>query len=423
MSTQHTKRISIDDLVIGMYIVGLDTPWLQSPFLFHRRRIRRSEDIARLKAYGVQQVTIDPTRGLDLVTTPSLPPAGPLTTPPLTQEPEPPATPIAAAPQTPQQPGLPVPDLALVRAVHTEAMTAVQSLFEGAKTGTPLNIGAAQDVVHSLLETVLSHRAMLVGLIHMRQFEANLYAHSINVCILALMLGACQELEQETLACLGMGALLHDVGQVYLPLNLVRKPRPYTVHEQRLMQTHPRLGARMLAQDSHVHADVCRIVAEHHERDNGSGYPQSLSGAGLLPLSQMVAIADVYETMLTHRQGRPPLLPAQAIKELYKHGRTQELDLGLVEQMVHWLGIYPIGSFVELDTGERGIIIAENPAHALRPVVHILCDPTRQLYAVPMTVNLDAPDAATPPRTIVRVLDPVAEGFDIAAYVQEGTRA
>lgn len=405
-----------------MYIVGLDTPWLQSPFLLHRRRIRRREDIARLRAYGVQQVTIDPTRGLDVVP-PSAPTAVSLTPPAAPVALEPPAPSVASVPPPPLQPASPGPELALVRAVHTEAMAAVQSLFEGAKTGAPLNIGVAREVVQSLLATVLSHQAMLVGLIHIRQFETNLYAHSINVSLLALMLGTCQGLDQESLTCLGMGALLHDVGQVYLPLNLVRKPRLYTVYEQRLMQTHPRLGARLLAQNPAVPAEVCRIAAEHHERADGSGYPQHLDGTALLPMSQMVAIADAYETMLTHRQGRPPLLPAQAIKELYQHGRNHEFDLGLVEQMVHCLGIYPIGSLVELENGERGIVIGENPAHALRPVVRILWDPMQRLYAQPVTINLDAPDAATPPRTIVRVLDPVAEGCDITAYVREGVSA
>jgi len=420
---QYTKHISIDDLVVGMYIVGLDTPWLQSPFLFHRRRIGHSEEVARLKAYGVQQVTIDPTRGLDLVKTPPVPADVPLMSPPLPQEPEPPVAAIIAVPQTPQQPESPGPDLALARAVHTEAMTAVQSLFEGAKTGTPINSSAVQEVVHSLLETILSHHATLVGLIHMRQFEANLYAHAINTCVLALTLGACQELHQAALTYIGMGALLHDVGQVHLPRNLLCKPRVFTVQEQRLMQAHPRLGATMLSQAPDMPADVCRIVAEHHERQDGSGYPHGLPGTALSLLSRIVIIADVYETMLGNREGRPPLLAAQAIKELYQHGRAQQLDLGLVEQMVRCLGIYPVGSLVELSTGERGIVIAENPGNTLLPVVYILWGPRRQLYATPVTVNLAAADAVIPPRTILRVLDPAAEGYDIATYFQEGTSA
>jgi HD-GYP domain-containing protein (c-di-GMP phosphodiesterase class II) len=271
------------------------------------------------------------------------------------------------------------------------------------------------------METVLSQHDVLAGVIHMRQFEANLYAHVINVCILALMLGAMQGLEKRVLACVGVGALLHDVGQVHLPRNLLRKPGLYTAQEHRLMQAHPYLGATMLSQTPHMPADACRIVAEHHERLDGSGYPQGLAGNALSPLSQIVAIADVYEAMLGTREGRPPLLPAQAIKELYQQGRAQQLDLGLVEKMIRCLGIYPVGSLIELNTGERGLVIAVNPGKALQPVVHLFWDQTHQRYATPVTVDLAAPKAEAPIRMICAVLDPEAEGYEIASHFSEGS--
>ena len=430
MVTQHTKRISIDDLVVGMYIVGLDQPWLQSPFLFHRRRIRRHEEITRLKAYGIRQVTIDLTRGLDLVEpveTPPRPaqvllPSSPAL-PPLPRRESQGEGPSPQEGDTLSRPRVSaLPNLALVRAVYTEAMTAVQSIFEGAKTGAPLNSGAAQEVVHSLMETVLGHHEALMSLMHIRQFEANLYTHSINTCVFALMLGAVQDLDKAVLTYLGIGALLHDVGQTHLPRNLLCKPGLYTAQEQQLMQAHPGLGVTMLSQ-AHMPVDACRVVAEHHERVDGSGYPQGLSGAALSPLSQMVAIAEIYDTMLDTREGRPPLLPAQAVKELYQLGRSQQLDLGLVECMIRCVGIYPVGSLVELSTGERGLVIAANPGNALRPVVHILWDPRQQLYATPATVDLAALDADAPSRMICHVLDPTTEGHDIVTYVQEGNGA
>ena len=425
VATQHMKQISIDDLAVGMYIVGLDQSWLQSPFLFHWRRIERDRDIARLKAYGVRWVTIDPARGLDLVK--ALPsPAE------VKDEGVPQAWKKSHLPTLPQreqgnlhhgplhQPRVsPMPNLALARAVHTEATTAVQSLFEGTKTGAPLHSAAAQEVVHHLMETVLSQHDVLAGVIHMRQFEANLYAHVINVCIFALMLGAMQDLDKRVLTCVGVGALLHDVGQVHLPRNLIRKPGLYTAQEQRLMQVHPYLGATMLSQTPRMPEDACRIVAEHHERLDGSGYPQGLAGTGISPLSQIVAIADVYEAMLGTREGRPHLLPAQAIKELYQQGRAQQLNLGLVEKMIRCLGIYPVGSFIELNTGERGIVIAVSPGKALQPVVYLLWGQTHQRYATPVTVDLAAPEAEAPIRMICAVLDPEAEGYEIATYFPE----
>lgn len=416
VTTLRTKRIAIDDLTTGMYLVGVDQSWLHSPFLFPQRLIGNQADIARLKAYGIRHVTIDITRGLDHVPAPALEEHAPL------DEPSP-SAPVAVAEASPEaeRPRLvaaPLPDLALARTVHTETVTVVQSLFEGVRTGAPIHSGVAQEVVQTLLGTVLQRQETLASLIHMRQFDVNLYAHATNVCVFALMLGTLEDLDSGRLEWLGVGALLHDIGQVYLPRNLVRKPGVYTAQEQRLMQAHPQLGATMLSQTAHMPAEVCQMVAEHHERLDGSGYPRALRGAALQPLGQIVAIADVYESMLGPREARPPLLPAQALKELYRHGRAKQLDLSLVEKMVRCLGLYPVGSLVELNTGERGIVTAVNPRDALRPTVTLLWDARRQRYATPRTVLLSVPDAAEP-RVICQVLDPVAEGYDLAASLQE----
>lgn len=421
MTTGHTKRIAVDDLTIGMYLVGVDQSWLHSPFLFQRRRIGSQDDIARLKAYGIRHVTIDPSRGLDFVATAQdTPDAGD------TEEgslPVPRSAPAASSVLEPPRPAAtPRPDFTLVRAVHTEAVAAVQSLFEGVQTGRPINSGVAKEVVHTLLSTVLQHHNALAHLIHMRQFDTHLYEHAINVCIFALMLGTVEALDEGRLECLGLGALLHDVGQICLPRNLVRKPTPYTPQEQRLMQAHPQLGATILARVPHMPAAVCQIVVQHHERLDGSGYPDALRGDAVLPLSQIVAIADVYESMLGPREARPPLLPAQALKELYRHGRAQQLDLGLVEKMVRCLGLYPVGSLVELNTGERGIVTAVNPSDALRPSVTVLWNAVQQRYAPPLLVHLSLPNTEEP-RVICQVLDPVAEGYDLVMTLEASTQA
>lgn len=408
-----------------MYLIGVDQPWLQSPFLLNRRSIRSQDDIARLKAYGIQHVTIDPRRGLDYIAADQEPVPGPVA---LESTPD---TAAAAPPGSPEVPlvaeparGQPGPevDLRLARAVHTEAVAAVQGLFEGVKTGAPINSGAAKEVVHSLLETVLYRQEAMTGLIHMRHFDVNLYAHTINVCAFALLLGATAGLERAQLECLGLGALLHDIGQVYLPRNLVSKPSRYTPQEQRLMQAHPQLGATMLSQAAPIPALACQIVAEHHERLDGSGYPRALRGADLAPMGQIVAIADVYESMLGPREARPALLPAQALKELYQQGRAQQLDLRLVEQLVRCLGLYPVGSLVALNTGERGIVTAVNPTDALRPAVTVLWDAALQRYARPRVLHLSGTENAEP-YVICQVLDPVAEGYDLVTTLAESTHA
>jgi putative nucleotidyltransferase with HDIG domain len=310
-------------------------------------------------------------------------------------------------------------DLVVARAVRDEAMTTVASIFEGVRTGTPIPGAAVKHVVGTLIDSLLRRHDALMSLIHTRRFEANLFQHAINVCVLALVIGERQRLDRQQLESLGIGALLHDVGELRLPQNLLRKSGVYTEAERRLMQQHPRLGAVILAQSDDIPEVARRIVAEHHERLDGSGYPLGLQGNDICPLSQIVGIADVYDAMFSTRGWRPPLSPVQAVKELYQYGHTGQFDLGLVETAIRCLGIYPVGSVVELSTGERGVVVGVNPADALRPVVQVIWDAARQPYPTPLVVHLSAAGTETPARTIRRVLDAAKEQLDVASYLEE----
>jgi len=211
---------------------------------------------------------------------------------------------------------------------------------------------------------------------------------------------------------------LHDVGHTRLPRNIYRKQSLYTEQERRLVQQHPYLGAAILAKATELHEESCRIVLEHHERLDGSGYPKGLRGLQISPLSEIVSIADMYDAMLSSWEGRPPLAPAQAVKELYKYGLQGLCDRRWVERVIRCLGIYPVGSLVELSTGERGVVTAANPADALRPTVKLILDAKLLPYATPTLVNLAAPPEHELERSILRALDPNKEPLQSATHLQ-----
>ena len=277
--------------------------------------------------------------------------------------------------------------------MRTEAITAVQSIFEGVKTGTPISSAVVQETVQTLIAQILHRHDALLSLIHIRQYDTNLFAHAVDICVFALVVGKYQGFDKQRLEHLGIGALLHDVGYLRLPRNLLRKQGVYTTQERRLMQQHPRLGVMILAQTDTLHEDVQRIVLEHHERVDGGGYPARLRSLEMSPLSEIVGIVDTYDALLSVREDRPPLPPHQAMQELYKYGLQGQHDRRLVERVIQCLGIYPAGSLVELNTGERGIVTAVNPENVLRPCVKILWDASQQLYPVPVLVDLRPPAA------------------------------
>ena len=162
-----------------------------------------------------------------------------------------------------------------------------------------------------------------------------------------------------------------------------------------------------------------RIVAEHHAFCDGSGYPRQLQAAEISPLSQIVGIAEVYEDMISGWRGRPALLPEQAIKRLYQYGVRGQFALPWIQLTIRCLGIYPIGSLVELSTGELAVVNAVHPHNALKPTVKIICDASRMPYAIPRLVHLAAPKANAPDRVIVHSSDPAKDGDNILKYLSD----
>jgi HD-GYP domain-containing protein (c-di-GMP phosphodiesterase class II) len=400
------KQIPIDALLPGMYVVSLDRPWPQ-PKILADNRIERPEDISRLKQYGIRYVTIDPTLGKNAEHVEG---AAAVATETAARE--------AAAQRLSNLAGL-EKELEHAQIARAEAETIVQSVFEGIKTGAPIDSLTVKQTVNGLIDNIFHQYDPLLCVLHMRQYDANLFAHAVNVCVFALVIGKSQGFDKQRLENLGLGALLHDVGMLRLPRNVFRKRGAYTLQERQLIRQHPRLGVAILAAAQDLREDVRRIIAEHHEHLDGSGYPGGLRGFQICPLSEIVGIVDLYDTLLSGRTGRPALPPAQAIRELYKYGLQGQCDRGWVGRTIRCLGIYPVGSLVELNTGERGVVLVVNPCDALRPTVKIVWDPSGLVYPEPQTLDLYAVMEPTKERTIVRALDPAKEHLTTAPYFEE----
>jgi HD-GYP domain-containing protein (c-di-GMP phosphodiesterase class II) len=427
-----------------MYVVGLDKSWWRTPFFSHKRAIRGEEDIILFKQAGVHEVTIEVDLDYDVETPPNphCPPeperSGVEESCEYAQEslPDIHARQDSSAhglianyglvnPQsvirTPQLVAAALAaELPAARAARTEALAIVQSIFEGVKTGAPIDSLAVQQVVRGLLDSILRRPEASLMLMRMRQFDADLLTHAVDVCVLALVIGKERDFSTEQLGVLGVGALLHDVGQTRLPRNLQRKSRPYSTQEQKLLREHPRLGAAILAQSKEIAAESRRIVVEHHERADGSGYPAGHTATALSPLSQLVSIADTYDVLVSGRNGQPAILPTHALRHLYQLGRVQQFDREQVELAIRALGIYPVGALVELNTGEQGVVIAVHPAEALRPIVQIIHSQAESTRVEPRVVDLAVPAGGEPAQTIVRVLDPALVNSDITSYFKAG---
>jgi cyclic di-GMP phosphodiesterase len=407
------KRIPISQLKPGMYVVELDRPWLKTPFIVHRRQIIDVNDIALLEKHGIREVVIDTDRGagretLKAETTSKPPcenqesilqPAG--------------ETRLGVLYERVFQPL--IQEVSVAQVLHQEALATAQNIFDGVGRGSPLNSPAAKQTVTELLSSVTRSPAANLLLTQMRRFQNDLFTHAVNVCVLSLVVGTLEGFSEEV-SELGLGGLLHDIGKVRLPRNLIRKNDGHTDQERRLLEQHPLLGAAILEEDASIPIATRRIVKQHHQRLNGTGYP-SLDGEGNpSPLSQIVAITDTYDTMITGRNGIVQR-PIDVLRHLYLDANAGAFDRILVEKVIHSLGVYPVGSLVELNTGERGIVLTSNRKDTLRPIIRLILSRDGLPLSRGPVVSLAEEDSVGIGRLIVRTLDPGKERVDIMGHL------
>ncbi len=409
-----TKQISVEQLIPGMFIVEMDLPWYRTPFLFHKRLIRDVETITVMKQHGVRHVTIDTTKGLDLQILASTPPAKPELSA---------AVPNSEAPdcETMEESGsIPISISRSVSAVYGEAREAVERIFTDLERGVPPTPAATKAIVGGVITQVLQDRSTL--LLHntfhkVKQFDRSLGAHALDTAILSLVVAVESGIDSSLYEHLGIGALLHDVGYVRLPRNLVRKRDDCTESEQRLLEQHTQLGVTVLDEQAGFHPEVCRVVMEHHERCDGSGYPRKIAGDAISPLAQIVGIVDFYDKMISRRGGRPAMIPHDAVRQLFLVGERGQYPKLLVEAVIRSIGVYPVGSLVRLNTGEQAVVVGVNPEQRLKPQVKITGGPHGESYANPEQVDLSLPSQDKVSRTVLRVLDPIQERVNIAMYM------
>jgi putative nucleotidyltransferase with HDIG domain len=413
------KRIPIASLKLGMYLVGLDRSWIATPFFSHKFLVDKQAQIDKLKQISVRFVDIDTGKGLDvegparLVETPPEPP--PTETPVVAQMSEP--DPILAVQAQPELHGTDLKEeFSEARKVRKEMMASVRDLLGSVRTSGTVDTVQTKKVAEQVITTTLAHDQAIVALIRTRQFNPELYDHALSVSTLAVLLARLLGYGQERLQTIAMAGLVHDVGLLRLPQNLLLVRRAFTPSEQKLYDSHPLLGMEVLKQSGGFSADVLEIVARHHAPPPRSADEREGS---LAEFTRLMQVADAYDQLLTGQGDRPPLPVRDALRLLYKEGQASRVDAELTAHLISQIGIYPLYSFVELNTGHRGIVASIQAGELLKPMVLLTHGPDRRPYEEPMPVNLAAGPSENAPLEITTVLDPEEAGVNVEAMLAD----
>jgi HD-GYP domain len=271
------------------------------------------------------------------------------------------------------------------RELKQEAITSVKRVFEmfdkGAQNININCINQTMEVSKKLVDAMKTNRDVKLSIENLKLYDDYTYNHSFGVSVLSIAIGLSLKLKTGDLYDLGFCALMHDIGKMAVPIEIISKPARLTTDEFQIVKQHPEIGAEFFLQHRLANNKICAGVLTHHEKYNGTGYPNGLSGEQIPLFGRIISVADVYDALTSVRPYRDPSTPAEAI-EYIMGSSGSAFDVSVVEAFLQKVSPYPIGSCVKLSSGEIAIIVEQNDFHPLRPIVRLFSSPekTMDLY-------------------------------------------
>lgn len=242
-------------------------------------------------------------------------------------------------------------------------------------------------VFKSILDDLTSRKDVLVNLANIQVADGYLFQHSVNVAVLAGIIGIAKGYNRSQLEELGVGALLFDVGMTMLPKELLNRKSPLNEEEKKRMQHHTEDGFNLLRYQYDISLLSAHCALQHHERFNGTGYPRGLKGNEIHEYAQIVGIADVFDALTSPRPYRERFYPNEAIEYLFAAGNS-DFDLNLIRLFCRHISIYPIASTVLLNTGQTAVVSGADPVASHRPQVRIIQEADGSAPASPYEIDL-----------------------------------
>ncbi len=239
------------------------------------------------------------------------------------------------------------------------------------------NISVASSLVDNMVEELIENRNVMVNMLDIKSFDEYTYHHSVNVCIFSVIIGISLELNQETLTNLGMAALLHDIGKVFINKELLNKSEPLNNEEFEIMKEHSMNGYRYMKERFHFPATTYVGVLQHHEKYDGSGYPHGRAHNEISLFARIIAVADVYDALVSNRPYKRAMLPSEAM-EFIMGGAGTHFDFDLVKIFTEKVAAYPLGTCVRLSNGDKGIVIENFPDASTRPKIRVVNDESKE---------------------------------------------
>jgi len=415
-------KIYCEDLKLGMYISELDHPWIESPFLFQGFPLKNNEEIQQVQAtckyvyVDTEKTPFSVKAKLETISASAQKPVKKKKRKSTKID----FTDTVTLKKANFDKSSFTENLINARKTRDKTRKYIDSMLSEAKMGKIIDTQKAKQLVAELANNIVKNLDASMWLTHLKNRDEYTAIHSLNVCVLSLTFGRSLGLKTDKLNELGLGALLHDIGKMQVPLKILNKPGKLTTEEFEIMKSHPSRGYEMLLTDKSLSSEVLSIVKSHHERLNGKGYPDNLSEKNISYFTKIVSITDVYDAITSDRVYHDGMTPHEALKRLYEW-MPENFDTELMQSFIRTIGIYPVGSVVELKTGHIGLVVKLSDTHRLKPVVMLVMNRHKEFYPQRKLVNLASSiwEKRDGKPEIKRILDAKEFNIDVKKIIDE----
>lgn len=380
---QVLKKIDVQQLIEGMYIHELCSSWIDTPFWLKSFMLKDQVSLDKIRKSKIQEAWIDTSKGLDV-----LPEKGAENLPPVEVNiftPEPVIAFKKIVPVSMDE------EMGRAAQIVDKSKQAVFFMFNEARMGNAVDAENAISLVEEIAYSIMRNPGALIGLARLKTANDYTYMHSVAVCALMIALSRQLGLDDEKTREAGLAGLLHDIGKMAIPSDILNKPGKLTDAEFVSVREHPAAGHKMLLEAKGVSEIAIDVCFHHHEKMDGTGYPNRLSGDQISLYARMGAVCDVYDAITSNRPYKQGWCPAESLRKMAEWSKGH-FDEVVFQAFVNTIGIYPVGTLVRLQSGRLGVVVEQQVGKSLLlPKVRVFFSTMSLAYISPALLDLAAP--------------------------------
>lgn len=394
------QRIPVDALRKGMHVINLDRPWTEVPVVFQHLIIESDRHLSTLRHYcqwveiEIEESVWDEDTGLRKAAGPKIYKA------------------------LPERRSI-EKELPRAKAYFYQAKNYITHVLSDIEKGNDFSLEEARPIIQHCVTSILSNANAMFWLNRIKHQDAYTAEHCLRVAIMSIAFGRFLGLPRDDLEVIGLCGLLHDIGKMKVPNEILNKPGSLDADELVVMRKHSEYGFSMLQSHHQLEPIIADVALSHHERMDGRGYPNNIPEWRISRFTRLVTLVDTYDAITSDRCYRKGSPPSAALSTIYR-GRGTQFDSDLAELFIRMIGVYPPGSLVQMTNGEVGIVLATNPNQKLKPRVELLFN-AEGCPRFNSIINLadDPLDDAEAPYQIKQALPDGAMGFSLQDRIEQ----